>query len=73
VLLGDVMHCPVQVTEPEWGSMADADPAMAKAARETLLRELDGEPGTLVGAPHFPGVSFGRLLTSGAKRIWQAV
>jgi glyoxylase-like metal-dependent hydrolase (beta-lactamase superfamily II) len=61
VVLGDAIHCPLQITHPEWAFSADANPAAAVKAREALLRELD-EPNTRVVGPHFPDAVFGRVL-----------
>ncbi len=61
VVLGDAIHCPLQITHPEWAFSADANPAAAVRAREALLRELDA-PNTRVVGPHFPDAVFGRVL-----------
>ncbi len=61
VVLGDAIHCPLQITHPEWAFSADANPAAAVRAREALLRELDA-PDTRVVGPHFPDAVFGRVL-----------
>jgi glyoxylase-like metal-dependent hydrolase (beta-lactamase superfamily II) len=61
VILGDAIHCPVQITHPEWEFAADANPVAAIRAREHLLRELDAPATTVVGA-HFPDAVFGRVL-----------
>lgn len=68
VLLGDAVHCPAQLDATDWAMIGDADPALASRTREALLREIDSE--TLVGAAHFPGLRFGRLVTGGAARTW---
>jgi glyoxylase-like metal-dependent hydrolase (beta-lactamase superfamily II) len=61
VVLGDAIHCPLQITHPEWAFVGDANPAAAIRAREALLRELDA-PDTRVVGPHFPDAVFGRVL-----------
>jgi glyoxylase-like metal-dependent hydrolase (beta-lactamase superfamily II) len=73
VLLGDVVHCPVELVDPEWETIADVDPALALATRARLLAELEGTPDALVGAAHFPHLRFGRLLTGTSGRRWQPV
>jgi len=67
MLLGDVVHCPVQLLEPEWDGLMDVDPAMAKRTRQMLERELDGAD-IPIAAAHFPGLRFGRLLKAEGKR-----
>jgi glyoxylase-like metal-dependent hydrolase (beta-lactamase superfamily II) len=73
LLLGDVVHCPVELVDPEWETIADVDPALALATRRRLLAEMEGDAQALVGAAHFPNLRFGRLLASDAGRRWQPV
>jgi glyoxylase-like metal-dependent hydrolase (beta-lactamase superfamily II) len=72
MLLGDVVHCPVQLLEEEWQSIGDVDPQLAQATRVRLARELEGSE-TLVGAAHFPELRFGRLLVGANKRRWTSL
>ena len=58
VILGDVLHCPLQVTRPGWGVVFDVDPDLARRTRERQLAELEGTD-TLVGCSHFPEVADG--------------
>jgi glyoxylase-like metal-dependent hydrolase (beta-lactamase superfamily II) len=67
VILGDAIHCPLQISHPEWAFAADANPDAARRARERLLRELDA-PDTVVVGPHFPDAVFGRVLAGTAPR-----
>jgi len=69
VLLGDVVHCPVELLETEWDTVSDVDPGAAKRAREVWARELEGD-GTPAAAAHFPGMRFGRVLPGGGRRSW---
>jgi glyoxylase-like metal-dependent hydrolase (beta-lactamase superfamily II) len=61
MLLGDVVHCAVELLDDEWDGAFDVDPVMAKAARNRLVRELEGED-VPVAAAHFPGLRFGRIM-----------
>jgi glyoxylase-like metal-dependent hydrolase (beta-lactamase superfamily II) len=70
-LLGDAVHSPTQIEEPDWVNMYDVDPAMAAAAREALLDELE-EGGHPFTAAHFPGLEFGRLLRGQGRRWFAA-
>lgn len=67
MLLGDVVHCPVQLIESEWDGMMDVDPALAKRTRSALARELEGAD-VPVAAAHFPDLRFGRLLAAEGTR-----
>jgi glyoxylase-like metal-dependent hydrolase (beta-lactamase superfamily II) len=69
MLLGDVVHCPVELAEGEWKSMGDVDPVMAKRTRNALARELEGTD-TPAAAAHFPGLEFGPLLVGEGRRMW---
>src|SRR3954449_11185318 len=53
VLLGDAVHCPVELVDDEWGTIGDVDPELAKRTKETLARELEGTA-THISAAHFP-------------------
>jgi glyoxylase-like metal-dependent hydrolase (beta-lactamase superfamily II) len=68
-LLGDVIGCPVQIEEQEWGAMSDVDPKLAKRTRETLWKELEGTE-DLVTAAHFSELQFGRILRGEGKRYF---
>ena len=67
MLLGDVVHCPVELLDDEWAGMSDVDPELAKRTRDALARELEGTD-VPVAAAHFPGLQFGRLLVAEGKR-----
>lgn len=69
LLLGDVVHCPVELLDDEWEGLADVDPELAKRTRATLTKELEGTD-VPVAAGHFPGLEFGRLLFGEGKRQW---
>jgi glyoxylase-like metal-dependent hydrolase (beta-lactamase superfamily II) len=61
VVLGDAIHCPIQISHPEWAFAQDVNPDAARRSREQLLRELDA-PDTVIVGPHFPDAVFGRVL-----------
>ena len=69
ILLGDVVHCPVELIDDEWAGMGDVDPALAQRTRIALARELEGTD-TPVAAAHFPGMQFGRLVRGQGQRRW---
>src|SRR6266516_375993 len=43
LLLGDVVHCPVELLDDEWAGLGDVDPDLAKATRNALAREIEGK------------------------------
>jgi glyoxylase-like metal-dependent hydrolase (beta-lactamase superfamily II) len=69
LLLGDVVHCPVELMENDWEAVFDVDPALASRTREALAKELEGSD-VPVAAAHFPGLRFGRLLSGAGRRRW---
>ena len=69
LLLGDVVHCPVELLDDEWGGMGDVDPALAQQARNSVARELEGTD-VPAAAAHFPGLRFGRVLAGEGRRQW---
>lgn len=69
MLLGDVVHCPVELIDDEWSGVGDVDADLAKRTRVALTRELEGTD-TPVAAAHFPGMQFGRLLAATGRRQW---
>jgi glyoxylase-like metal-dependent hydrolase (beta-lactamase superfamily II) len=70
MLLGDVVHCAVELLEDEWDGYADVDPVQAKAARNALVRELEGAE-VPVAAAHFPNLRFGRILPGERARRFE--
>ncbi|MFF5213306.1 MBL fold metallo-hydrolase [Streptosporangium sp. NPDC000396] len=69
VILGDVMHCQVQVTESHWTFAFDFDPDQSIATRERLLKELE-DGNTILAGGHFAGSVFGQVLPPAARRAW---
>jgi glyoxylase-like metal-dependent hydrolase (beta-lactamase superfamily II) len=69
LLLGDVVHCPVELVDEEWNGMGDVDPELAKRTRNALAREYEGSD-VPMAASHFPGLQFGRLLRGQGARHW---
>jgi glyoxylase-like metal-dependent hydrolase (beta-lactamase superfamily II) len=69
MLLGDVVHCPVELLDDEWGGLGDVDPELARRTRVALSRELEGSD-IPVAAAHFNGLRFGRLLAGSGQRSW---
>ncbi|HET6794635.1 MAG TPA: MBL fold metallo-hydrolase [Acidimicrobiales bacterium] len=69
MLLGDVVHCPVELVDDEWAGLGDVDPDLALRTRVALAKELEGTD-VPVAAAHFPGLRFGRVLSGQGRRRW---
>lgn len=67
LLLGDVAHSPVELTDPTWEAVFDVDRAAAKQVRARLIDELTDGP-DLVAAAHFRDLRFGRVITVNGER-----
>jgi glyoxylase-like metal-dependent hydrolase (beta-lactamase superfamily II) len=60
IAFGDAFHAPAQLSNPQWGSAPDTDPAAVPAARRRLTAELL-EPDSYGFAIHFGDQPFGRV------------
>lgn len=72
VILGDVAHSPVQVTETSWHDAFDLDPEKAAVSRERIFDRIEKE-GWRAAAGHFPHPGFGSIVRIENKRYWRAV
>ena len=71
VILGDVAHSPVQVSEPEWAVGADTDRELGRRTRNALWDRIE-EHGLTVCAGHFAPPNVGRFVRVAGKRTWRA-
>ncbi len=69
MLLGDVIHCPLEMTNVEFSLMADLDKDLAHRTKLNLIREIE-DGAVHVASPHFPGMKFGRLMQAQGKRYF---
>jgi glyoxylase-like metal-dependent hydrolase (beta-lactamase superfamily II) len=69
LLLGDVIHCPLELMDDDFNLLVDHDQELANRVREAYARELEGTD-VAVSAAHFPGLRFGRLLAGEGTRRW---
>jgi hypothetical protein len=53
VITGDLMHCPVQVAEPGWGSHFDSDVEHARKTRRAFCERYADGPVRVLGT-HIP-------------------
>lgn len=69
VLIGDLAHSIVELTEPNWTFRFDSDPVAAAAARRDLVEEfLDTD--VLIAGGHFPDFRPGRLRSVDGTITW---
>ncbi|MDT7704752.1 MAG: hypothetical protein QOG20_359 [Pseudonocardiales bacterium] len=68
IILGDVVHCPLQLADGDLRIIFDVDPDVAARTRDRIAAELEGDP-TITGASgHFSGSAFGRILQASGRR-----
>jgi glyoxylase-like metal-dependent hydrolase (beta-lactamase superfamily II) len=72
LLLGDIIHCPLELMDDDFNLLVDHDQELANRVREAYARELAGSE-TVAAAAHFPGLQFGRLIESDVTRRWSFV
>ena len=61
VMIGDLMHNPIQLAHPDWSPNFDHDPALSAATRKHFL-DSHCETGILVLTAHFPSPSVGHVV-----------
>lgn len=64
LITGDVMHHPVQMSEPDWQSMFDSDVDHARSTRRELLARYAGTDVLVIGT-HFAGPGAGHIVAAG--------
>jgi glyoxylase-like metal-dependent hydrolase (beta-lactamase superfamily II) len=72
IILGDVMHCPVQFDEADWSVVFDVDKGLARRTRDRLMRELE-DPSTVSADGHFSDAVFGRVMLAQGRRQWRGI
>lgn len=72
MIVGDLTHHPLQLTETEWEMVFDLDKALACKSREAIARRIEEEGALAIGG-HYPPPGFGRLVRLEGRRIWQAL
>lgn len=69
MLLGDMVHCPLELSDDDFDLLVDVDMELAQRMRVAYAQELEGTD-VLVSASHFPELRFGRLLPGEGARRW---
>ncbi|RZT87326.1 glyoxylase-like metal-dependent hydrolase (beta-lactamase superfamily II) [Pseudonocardia sediminis] len=68
IILGDVVHCPLQLADGDLQIIFDVDPETAGETRNKIAAELEGDPRAVVGEGHFSGSAFGRIVQANGRR-----
>ena len=72
VIVGDAIHVPAQVTEPDWSPRPDVDPMRSMETRRALVDRAEQDHAVLA-AGHFPPPGFGRVVRLQGRRYWQGL
>jgi glyoxylase-like metal-dependent hydrolase (beta-lactamase superfamily II) len=64
VITGDMVHHPVQLAQPEWGSRPDAMPELAVQTRRDFVVRYGDQPVLVIGT-HFSGPTAGHIRLDG--------
>jgi glyoxylase-like metal-dependent hydrolase (beta-lactamase superfamily II) len=72
VLLGDLAHHPLELTQDGWSFHFDHSKEQAIDARREIVAEFANTP-TLLAAGHFPDLLPGRLVGSGDSLTWNTL
>jgi glyoxylase-like metal-dependent hydrolase (beta-lactamase superfamily II) len=64
VITGDLMHHPIQMAEPDWGSHFDSDVPAARVTRRAFCERYADAPVTVLGT-HFHHPTAGRIVRHG--------
>jgi len=71
LVIGDVAHHPIQMTETDWQVNADIDKAKAIESRHMVAEKLERE-GILAVGGHWPFPCMGRVVRLNDRRVFQA-
>lgn len=72
MIVGDLAHHPVQLTETAWEMAFDLDKAAARHTREQIVERMERENAVALGG-HFPPPGFGRLVQLNGRAVWRAL
>lgn len=73
MIVGDLFHGSVQVSEPDWCPGADMDKDTARRTRHAIFDRLERE-GFVVAASHLPpGKNIGKVVRLQGRRYWQVL
>ena len=72
-IIGDLIHNPVQIYEPDWCAFVDTSPDDTRRSRKWFMDRAERED-MIVAAGHFhPDRHIGRFVRLEGRRHWQAV
>ncbi|WP_409180760.1 MBL fold metallo-hydrolase [Amycolatopsis sp. VS8301801F10] len=73
MILGDVLHCPAQLTDNEVSLAFEVDAELGKQTRARIMGELEGDTNTVAAQCHLTGSAFGRVMRGRSRRTWTSL
>ena len=72
-IIGDLIHNPVQIYEPDWCAFVDTSPDDTRRSRKSFMDRAERED-MIVAAGHFhPDRHIGKFVRIEGRRYWQAM
>ena len=72
-IIGDLIHNPVQIYEPDWCAFVDTSPDDTRRSRKAFMDRAEREE-MVVAAGHFhPDRHIGRFVRLEGKRYWRGI
>lgn len=72
IFIGDLLHNPVQVYQPQWNSVFCVDPERSRASRRWML-DYAARAKAILFVPHFPETSAGMVTRGSSGYEWRYV
>ena len=72
IVVGDAIHIPPQLNEPEWSPRGDRDKKLSAITRQQLIKTIEQESASIV-AGHFPSPGVGKIKNINSKIIYDAL
>lgn len=69
IMVGDLMHHPIQIMHPEWSTNFCTDPAASRRTRIDFVRR-HADTGTRILTGHFPAPTCGQIRRDGSGHIF---
>ncbi|HUT72395.1 MAG TPA: MBL fold metallo-hydrolase [Desulfatiglandales bacterium] len=72
IILGDIVHCPVQFHMTDWNMLYDVAPDLSIRTRQQFIKDFSDDD-TIIAGGHFGNVVFGQLITKHGKPRWRTL
>ena len=73
MLIGDVAHHPVELSETDWSPMIEVDATLSRRSRKAVVDQAERLNAYVAGAHLAEDPSFGRIIEVEGRRFWRGV